>query len=235
MSFSQTYNESNADIIVRWQKNFSDNILGVSSYQFIGDTIIRSDINLAVYYPDSATPIPYGELVSIAIHEMGHAIGLKGHSPYPSDIMFFTLNRGSNQGLSQRDINTIGMLYKLDADVQNNTGMSTAMTKKYYELFQYGVKAQTSNRPAEAIAYYRQALQLNRNMPEAKFNLGALLINEGNKMYRANNPSGAKRNFTEAVQLYTEVMQGGKVPEGTEENLQIARNNLAALGNAAGQ
>lgn len=235
ISFAQTYNENNADIVVRWQKNFSDNILGVSPYQAVGDTIIRSDINLAVYYPDSSEPIPFGELVSIATHEMGHAIGLKGHSPYPGDIMFFSLNRDANQGLSQRDMNTIGMLYKLDADVQNNTGMSTAMTKKYYELFQYGVKAQTGNRPAEAIAYYRQALQLNRNMPEAKFNLGALLINEGNKMFRDNNLNGAKRNFAEAVQLYTEVMQASKVPDGADENLQIARNNLSATSQALGQ
>lgn len=235
VTFAQTYTENNADIIVRWQRNFSDNILGVSPYQSIGDTLIRSDINLAVYYPDSNNPIPYGELVSIATHEMGHAIGLKGHSPYPEDIMFFSINHDSDQGLSQRDVNTIGMLYKLDADVQNNTGMSTAMTKKYYDLFEYGVKAQTSNRPAEAIAYYRQALQLNRNMPEAKFNLGALLINEGNKMFHANNLNGAKRNFAEAVQLYMEVTQSGKAPAGAEENLQIARNNLAALSGTSGQ
>lgn len=235
LSFSQTYNENNADIIVRWQKNFSDNILGVSPFQSVGDTIVRSDINLAVYYPDSNVPIPYGELVTIATHEMGHAIGLKGHSPFPGDIMYFSTNHDADQGLSQRDINTIGMLYKLDADVQNNTGMSTALTKKYYQLYELGLKAQTGNRPADAIAYYRQALRLNRAMPEAKFNLGALLINEGNKMVRANDLRNAQRNFAEATQLYTEVTQSAKIPPGAEENLQIAKSNLAIINNALGQ
>lgn len=235
LTFSQTYNENNADIIVRWQKNFSDNILGVSPFQSVGDTIVRSDINLAVYYPDSNVPIPYGELVTIATHEMGHAIGLKGHSPFPDDIMYFSTSHGDNQGLSQRDINTIGMLYKLDADVQNNTGMSTALTKKYYQLYELGLKAQTGNRPAEAISYYRQALQLNRAMPEAKFNLGALLINEGNKMVRANDLRNAQRNFAEATQLYSEVLRSEKIPPGAEENLQIAKSNLAIINNALGQ
>ncbi|WP_373532051.1 tetratricopeptide repeat protein [Vampirovibrio sp.] len=232
VSFAQTYTESNADIIVRWQKNFSDNILGVSPFQSVGDTIIRSDINLAVYYPDSGTTIPQGELVTIATHEMGHAIGLKGHSPYPEDIMYFSSNHGTHQSLSQRDANTIGMLYKLDADVQNNTGMSTALTKKYYELYQQGVQAQTQNRPTQAIAYYRQALQLNRTLVDAKFNLGAVLINEGNKMVRANNLSGAKRNFEEAKRLYAEVIQTPKAPPGSQENYQIAQSNLTVINNA---
>ncbi len=232
VSFSQTYSENNADIIVRWEKNFSDNILGVSPFQSVGDTIIRSDISLAVYYPDSNVPIPYGELVTIATHEMGHAIGLRGHSPYPSDVMYFSSDHASNQALSARDTNTIGMLYKLDADVKNNTAMSTAQTKQYYELYQMGLKAQLGKQAPLAIEYYRKALQLNRNMMEAKFNLGAVLINEGVKMAQAKNLTGAKRNFEEATQLYTELSQAGNGPPETNDNLQLARNNLAYV-NAA--
>src|SRR5690606_39012232 len=100
--FTQTYTEANADIIVRWEKNFSDNILGVSPFQTVGDTIVRSDISLAVYYPDTQMPIPMSELQAIAVHEMGHAIGIRGHSPYPDDIMFFAKTR-SQSSLSQRD------------------------------------------------------------------------------------------------------------------------------------
>jgi predicted Zn-dependent protease len=176
VSFAQTYSEANADIIVKWHKNFTDGILGVSPLETVGDTIIRSDVNLAVYYPDSNVPIPMNDLKAIAVHEMGHAIGIRGHSPYPDDIMFFSKTRSQNT-LSQRDMNTVGMLYKLDADVKNNTNMSTAQTKKYYELYQLGLQAQTGNDPAKAIAYYRQAMQISAGLPEAKFNLGALLIN----------------------------------------------------------
>jgi tetratricopeptide (TPR) repeat protein len=232
ISFTQTYTESNADIIVKWQRNFSDNILGVSPFQMVNDTIIRSDINLAVFYPDSNQPIPMEDLKGIAVHEMGHAIGIRGHSPYPEDIMYYSKTR-RQATLSERDMNTVGMLYKLDADIQNNTGMNTAMTKKYYDLYEQGLKAQTSNQPASAINFYRQAMQISRNMPEAKFNLGALLINEGNKMIRQNNLNGARRNFAEAAQLYDEIMrQTTSPPPATRENLEIAKTNLSLVDGA---
>jgi predicted Zn-dependent protease len=228
VSFAQTYNPANADIIVRWQRNFGDNILGVSPFQTTGDTIVRSDINLAVCYPGTSTPIPMGDLKAIAVHEMGHAIGIRGHSPYPDDIMYYSETR-HQATLSQRDINTIGMLYKLDADVQNNTAMSTAMTKRYYELYELGYQAQVGNRPTDAISYYRQCMQINRNQPEAKFNLGALLINEGNKLARQNNLLGAQRNFQEATQLYTELVQSSQPPPASKDNLEIARTNLSRV------
>lgn len=223
--FVQTYNQNEADIVVGWQRNFNDNILGVSPWQSMGNTLVRSDIQLATYYPDSNQPISLRDLEAIAIHEMGHAIGIKGHSPYPDDIMYYS-KTARNWGLSQRDVNTISMLYNIEADIKNNAGMSTASTKRYYELYELGYKAQTGNQATQAIQYYRQAMQINRTMPEAKFNLGALLINEGNKMARAKNYHGAKANFQEAVQLFTEISRSGNAPPGTGDNLAIARQNL---------
>jgi tetratricopeptide (TPR) repeat protein len=228
--FTQVYNQGNADIIVRWQRNFTDNILGVSPFQTAGDTIIRSDINLAVCYPDSQRIINVDDLKAIAVHEMGHAIGIRGHSPYPDDIMYYSKTRKSNT-LSQRDVNTIGMLYRLDADVRTSA-TSTAQTKQYYDFYDAGYRAQTNNRPAEAISYYRRALQLNPNLPEAKFNLGALLINEGNKLVRLNNLNAAKRNFEEAVRLYGEILQSPQPPAASRENYEIARTNLEVVNNA---
>jgi tetratricopeptide (TPR) repeat protein len=234
VSFTRTYTESNADIIVKWQKNYTDGILGVSPFQATDSTIVRSDVNLALFYPDSREPIPLDELRGIAVHEFGHAIGIRGHSPYPDDIMFFSKTRHGST-LSKRDINTIRMLYSIEADVQNQAGLSTAMTKKYYELYELGYKAQTGNRPDEAMAYYRRAMGISRALPEAKFNLGALLINEGNRMIRRNNLAGAKRNFEEASALYTEILrQVPQPPPATRENLEIARTNLELVNGALG-
>jgi tetratricopeptide (TPR) repeat protein len=231
LSFVQTYNEENADIIVRWQRNFADNILGVSPFQTVGRTIVRSDIQLAMYYPSSNAPIPMEELKGIAVHEMGHAIGIRGHSPYPDDIMFYSKTRPQSAP-SARDVNTVGMLYKLEADVQNNTSMSTAQTRQYYDLYDRGLKAQTSNRPADAMGYYRQAIRLNGGLPEAKFNLGALLINDGNKLLQQGNLLAAKRNMEEAVSLYSQVATNPQAPSATQDNLEIARNNLSIINEA---
>lgn len=231
--FSQVYSESNADIVVHWRKNFSDGILGVSPLQTVGDSIVESDVNLATYYPDSNAAIPADDLKAIAVHELGHAIGLRGHSPNPDDIMFFSKTRQQNT-LSQRDINTIGMLYKLQADVQNSSG-STAQTKKYYDLYQSGYKAQTSGRNSEAVSLYRQAIQLNPNKAEAKFNLGALLINDGNKLVRSTNYEDARRNFAEARQLFSDIVQMPNIPPGAQENLAAAETNLNLVNKALGK
>lgn len=237
ISFIQTWTESNADIVVRWQRNFTDNILGLSPFQMIGNVIVRSDITLAVYYPDSDIPIPFSELTAIATHEMGHAIGLKGHSPYPGDIMYYSTpsnatGQSADKVLTQRDINTITLLYKLDADVRNDTTVGTAQTRTYFDWYEQGLKAQTGNRPEVAIACYRRAIAANGRLPEAKFNLGALLINEGNRSVRLNQLEKAQGHFAEALQLYADILKSPNPPESARENLAIARSNLALVSGA---
>jgi hypothetical protein len=47
----------------------------------------------------------------VMLHEMGHALGLAGHSPYPEDIMAPHRMPGREPGLTPRDRRTLAALY----------------------------------------------------------------------------------------------------------------------------
>ena len=50
---------------------------------------------------------------AVAIHEMGHSLGLLGHSDSPRDIMYSQILPNTEAGLSERDLQTVDALYKL--------------------------------------------------------------------------------------------------------------------------
>ncbi len=56
-------------------------------------------------------PVPDAEMRSTALHEVGHVLGLGGHSSNPRDIMFFTVSGSTAKELSSRDMATLSGLY----------------------------------------------------------------------------------------------------------------------------
>ena len=81
---------------------------------------------------------PFGEensstqIYNTALHEIGHALGISGHSDNPNDIMYGNNNRisqfassfdgESRNYLSKRDLNTIALLYRIAPTVSNSKG-----------------------------------------------------------------------------------------------------------------
>lgn len=58
------------------------------------------------------------------LHEVGHALGLQGHSDVPSDIMYPTVNQTQIAKLKSRDLNTLTRLYEdTRYTASNSTGM----------------------------------------------------------------------------------------------------------------
>jgi hypothetical protein len=51
------------------------------------------------------------EIRGTILHEIGHGLGLQGHSSHPSDIMYYAATKNSRPYLNARDTNTIRRLY----------------------------------------------------------------------------------------------------------------------------
>lgn len=71
----------------------------------------------------------------LAQHEIGHALGIWGHSSNPNDLMYHTNDYideiNPNQGITQRDLNTLTLLYKMVPDAIN-TPLSPDEYKKLF-------------------------------------------------------------------------------------------------------
>ena len=71
------------------------------------------------------------EIYNTALHEIGHALGISGHSENPNDVMYSANHKSTGEFslydqhilyLSKRDLNTIALLYRLAPTITNSKG-----------------------------------------------------------------------------------------------------------------
>jgi len=110
------------------------------------------------------------ELYNTVLHEIGHAIGIMGHSYSSGDLMYMATDtnnyyepyRSSFQYLSSKDINTVKLLYKLIPSI-TNTPLNELDTKGliYAPIIIGNSKEISSRKLLEAENYIRKAPELS--------------------------------------------------------------------------
>jgi hypothetical protein len=109
VTFSEVQDTADADIIVRWIDRFDIDRAGQTDLTWDqAGRVRRATISLAMR-STSGAPLSDPALLSVAVHETGHAIGLP-HSPDSNDVMFPSTRTAR---LSERDVRTAQLLYQL--------------------------------------------------------------------------------------------------------------------------
>jgi len=105
----QSPDSSGADIVVGWVDRLDSNRTGRTdlTWQRRGP-IVKVRVLLATHLPDGR-PVQPSQMVALALHELGHAIGL-GHSTVRSDALY---PETSATDLTSRDRGTATLLYAL--------------------------------------------------------------------------------------------------------------------------
>lgn len=106
LSFVQTHSRKDADITLDWVSSFDDKyVAGITNYS-VGHASVEI----------KTVGIPDKDIKCNIIHEIGHALGITGHSQDASDIMVGTRrwhrdNTPYDPTLSSRDVQAIRRLY----------------------------------------------------------------------------------------------------------------------------
>jgi tetratricopeptide (TPR) repeat protein len=122
LSWQLVPNENDADIVCHWTNNrqdlkFQGAEQGETYRDFIANKdgqnmIVHAGMKLCFVDAMSEQILSDKAISALCLHEVGHALGLKGHSPNRNDIMFFASGEiYPLRQLSARDIATINRLY----------------------------------------------------------------------------------------------------------------------------
>lgn len=174
ITFATTDNSSNADIIIEISTPPSGTCNEKECKYVVGFTTpdyrdeILNKMKITLYSKDpNGNFFSDKELYNTILHEIGHALGIMGHSYSTEDLMYMSTDdtasfyapyRSSFQYLSSKDLNTIRLLYKLAPTITNTPQKDLKTKGLIYAPIVLGTSNQMSLRKLkEAQNYIKNA------------------------------------------------------------------------------
>lgn len=223
LSFTFTNSPADAEIVFSWQGTFNKKLsnarvgtaytAGITSPKYVGNTLKEMAIILTPVDP-TGRPHKAEDIEKITAHEMGHALGIMGHSNDPTDIMYPT---NQNQPfLSKRDINTIKLLYAMEPDITNGDANSDQFAHNKDEIL--GSKRDRLDNEIDSLL---EEVKNNPNSDLAHMNLANLY--------------GEKKQFDKAIKEYKQALKINPNNDTAYTNLGIIYQDMGRTFDALGE
>lgn len=199
VKFNFLNSAKSAQIIVDFQDKLESSstkksfISGYSKPYYQNENIMKSEIHILSTNPATGEKIDANNITSSTLHEIGHSLGLRGHSPNLNDVMAdSTAENNAKLNLTQRDINTLCMLYKADdktllAKTNQQADAKLKQTLEYVKKTpekavgwaNLGDIYRDKEMYSEAIENYKKAISIEPAKPELYNLLGSAYAGKG--------------------------------------------------------
>lgn len=157
--FVFTPHPQQADIEVTWHPAPKGLQIGHQNISWRNNLLTQAEIEISLFNPEKK-PLSNLEIQYVAMHEIGHVLGIRGHSPNPSDIMYPTLQPKSAT-LSSGDIATMKALYNQTADITNPTRLHLAEYQVFNQYILLGYEAHKQGDYPLALEHFRKAMSMD--------------------------------------------------------------------------
>lgn len=191
VKFVQTKDENDANIVIKFS-DISDSSCKGDNCKFAiayTDPVITSKgvlekMNLTFFKTNPRhelfSPL---EVYNTALHEIGHTLGLMGHSDNPEDLMYasndnskniYALFRSDFQYLTSQDLKTLALLYRLEPTISNVKGLHS-------ENFYYPplIMGSEDARLLKKLEEYQKYIQKYPNFAAGYINIASIYVDMG--------------------------------------------------------